>query len=260
MSIRQKTNSTMAITLMVLGGFVLVICVPALFSNDAAAQFIGVLLSVSALLMFIGGYRTLRAIKLERMAEMVENHRLQLLQEDDDEPLDEVAESNQIIPKIYAAWHFDAQVWQLVSRHTLKKSLKEELYTAVWFPVLVPLLTIIHNFWIGIVIGLVLAALYLLFKMWYIKHHFTEIKTGLTAEILLTDHYVRINGKYIHFANGNYWLNSADIDEDFLHLQIAWVTSKNQSTSMDLYLPIPTGNATDAQLFIDAFKQANNIN
>ncbi len=167
---------------------------------------------------------------------------------------------NEHTPVILAQWMFTKATWKIVFKKVLQKTYKEEIYTAVWYPVFFGLLAWGHYMW-GILAGVLFGLFYLWFRGYYVKNKFGAIPSQAYAEIIISDSYLRINGKYIHYADDKYFLKSVQQESDkefgdLLHFDIGWFTSKDLPASMDLYVPIPPDKMHEARLILETFQKS----
>ncbi len=163
-------------------------------------------------------------------------------------------------PQILARWLYPKRDWQTILGKLAEKTRKEELYTAFWFPILFAVV-FWSQFWIGIIIGLAFGVLYVWFRTNFVKKRFALKPGQQEAEVIITDSYLRVNGNFVHYGDGKYFLKNLFQTHDsklgkLLLFEIGWITSKGLPAQLDLYLPIPQGKADEAEAIIAAFKRA----
>jgi threonine/homoserine/homoserine lactone efflux protein len=163
-------------------------------------------------------------------------------------------------PKILARWLYPKREWNSILNKLAEKTRKEELYTAFWFPVIFALV-FWSFFWVGILAGLAFGAFYVWFRTNYVKSNFAIRGNSPQAEVIITDSYMRVNGNFVHYGDGKYFLKDLIKVHDkklgeLLLFEIGWITSKGLPAQLDLYLPIPVDKRDEADEIMAAFKRA----
>lgn len=162
-------------------------------------------------------------------------------------------------PEILATWTYPKKQWNEILSRLAKKTRNEEVYTTVWFPVVFGLV-FFSMWWLGVIIGIGLGLFYLWFRVNYVKKNFKIASGKQLAEVVITDAYLNVNGNFIHYGDGRYFLKELDKDTDgfigdHLHFVIGWNTSKGLPAQLDLYLPIPAGKMDEAEQILQKYAQ-----
>lgn len=264
--------------------FVIVFCVIALFigfvgitvltagpSNETEWS-IGLLGIGSATLLFFGAFKTFQGQRQQARAELFESKRLMEQYAAKPKAMAKVAspgaeaehinhESNPSEePQIYARWLYNQDSWPVILAKLSDKTRKEEFYTAFWFPILFAI--IFFAWWyVGALVGLMVGWLYIRFRVYFVQQKFAVRPGQKEAEVIISNAYLRINGNFIHYADGKYFLKNLERERDpklgeYLHFTIGWVTSKGYPAEMDLYLPIPINHTHEAELVLEAYQRA----
>lgn len=278
MSGLNSVNVVFAIIFVMFGIFMLMLGGAVLVSGPSnEIEWTIVLMSfIATSLLFYGAKQTYQNSKRKLAAEQAEAQRLkqkfsvpnavavERVSEKPNQPelKDEKAAhaEDAMHPEILARWLYSAADWKIIMNKLAEKTKKEELYTAFWFPVLTAIIFWSEAIW-GFAIGLVLGFLYVRFRMYFVKKKFQLSSRTAEAEIIVSDSYLRVNGNFIHYADGHYYLRNLSRDRDpklgdFLLFNIGWTTSKGYPAQMDLYLPIPLGREMEAELILEKFQAA----
>lgn len=217
---------------------------------------------LAAAFLFYGAWQTLKNHLARQRAERAEAARLsQTFNAAKPSKQTQVAENESIVhPQILARWLYPRAQWQVVLKKLAEKTRNEELYTAFWFPVFFALI-FWSKFLIGILLGLAFGALYVWFRTNYVKRNFAMKPGAESAEIIISDSYIRVNGNFIHYADDKYFVKNISKVEDLklgplLLFEIGWFTSKGLPAQLDLYVPIPENNRDEADAVLAAFKVA----
>jgi len=268
----RVVNYVIAGILIVIGFCMLLLGVVMLANVPAnQTEWIITLSSVAAsVLLFMGAWSNIRQEKYRKHVEMqadnaitenlirqqamvaVENH-APTLKSGLEKTTARVLTDATIDAPILARWQYPALEWEMLLKKLAEKTKREEMYTAVWFPVLFAILFL--RLWhIGAAIGVLTGIVYVWFRAFFVKQKFGLPAGHATAEVVITDQYLRINSKYIHYVDGYYHVKDMSIENDrkmgsLLHIVIGWQTAKGYAASLDLFLPIPK----------DCLKQAENI-
>jgi hypothetical protein len=163
-------------------------------------------------------------------------------------------------PAVLAHWFYPKKEWTKILDKLAQKTKREELYTAFWFPVLFAII-FWSMFWFGILFGLGFGAIYVWFRTYFVKKKFAIQPNSNESEVLITDSYLYVNGNFIHYGDGKYYLKDLTQETDtklgnLLCFNIGWLTSKGLPAQMDLYLPVPLGKEEEANLILQTFRQA----
>jgi len=264
--------------------FVIVFCLIALFigfvgiavltagPTNETEWSIGLLGIGSATLLFFGAFKTFQGQRQQARAELFESKRLMEQYAAKPKALvnvtNQVAEAEHSVdksnpsegPQIYARWVYNHDSWRVILAKLSDKTRKEEFYTAFWFPILFAI--VFFAWWyVGALVGVVVGWLYIRFRVYFVQQKFALPPGQIDAEAIISDAYLRINGNFIHYADGKYFLKNLMREQDpklgeYLHFIIGWVTSKGYPAEMDLYLPIPVGHTHEADLVLEAYKRA----
>jgi len=282
----NSVNYVFAAFFVMIGGFMLILGGAVLFAgpqNDTEWT-IALMSIIAAAFLFYGAKQTWQNAKSRQEAERNEAARLQQkfhaqkvaaknvltvseelesaanksaeLPIEDPKPTSPVAAE----PEILVRWIYTPKQWNAALAQLAKKTKQEELYTAFWFPVLLTIIFwkhAVYAFSAGIAAGF----LYIWFRMYWVKKNFTIKPGAKEAEVIVTDSYLRINGNFIHYADGHYYLKELTRDKDpklgdYLLFNIGWTTSKGLPDQMDVYLPISADKESDAELILAKFKAA----
>ena len=277
MSASNPINLVFVIVFVLIGLFMVLIGASVLAAgptNDTEWT-IGLFSLGAAAALFYGAWQTFKGHRLRNQAEAKEARRLaQKLSNQTSKTVDTVLKekafaaqkaSEQLstsaegdsAPKILACWTYPRNKWQAVLKKLTEKTRKEEFYTAFWFPVFFAI--IFWSVWyIGFAIGILAGFGYVKFREYYVRKNYALKPGKLEAEVIITDAYLRINGNFIHYGDGRYFLKNLYQEKDsklgnLLHFEIGWFTSKGLPAQMDLYLPIADGKEEDAQLILEEF-------
>ncbi len=266
--------------------FILVFCIIALFigyvgitvlsagPTNEMEWSIGILGIGAAVLLFFAAHKTLQGQRLQARAELFEAERIKAhyaakpnantskkmnsqggafeLIEDETNPSE--------VPQIYVRWVYPRDSWRGILIKLSEKTRKEEFYTAFWFPILFAI--VFFAWWyVGALVGVVVGWIYIRLRVYFVQQKFALQPSQTEAEAIISDAYVRINGNFIHYADGNYFLKklARELDPklgEHLHFTIGWFTSKGYPAEMDVYLPIPQGQSHEADLLLEAYKRA----
>ncbi len=174
-------------------------------------------------------------------------------------PVGEVAEpENQ--PEVLVRWTYPATEWRPVMKKLAQKTWKEEIYTAIWFPIFGGIIFWQSAVW-GILGGLFCGFLYLKFRVYFVAKKFGLHPRAAEAEVIISDSYLYVNGNFMHYADGHYYLRDLTLDNDpklgdYLLFTIGWTTSKGYPAQMDVHVPVPPNCGQDAERILTKFKQA----
>ena len=162
-------------------------------------------------------------------------------------------------PDILATWFYPKNEWNPILNLLAAKTRKEELYTAIWFPIIFGLV-FFAMWWVGVLIGIGFGLFYVWFRADYVKKNFKIPAGKSNAEVIITDAYLNVNGHFVHYGDGRYFLKELRKAQDatignHLHFVIGWFTSKGLPAQLDLYLPIPTGKEQEAEDIIHTYQR-----
>ena len=217
--------------------------------------------------LWLGAWQTVKNARQKQDAEYIETKRLSKrfapaktnseLKSSAQVLVDDSAKHEKDAPVILCRWLYPRAEWSLILKKLAEKTRKEEMYTVVWFPVIFAF--VFWSLWyVGFAIGCLFALFYMWFRLNYVKRNFA-IKPGKKeAEVIITDAYLRVNGNYIHYADGRYFLKNLHKKTDtelgyHLHFVIGWYTSKGLPAEMDLYLPVPVDKTEEAESVLQAY-------
>lgn len=235
---------------------------------------IGIMGVGSAILLLYGGYKTVKIQNSKDKAERMESARLAKMFAKPQQPAKEEVSREEVKsemttpeertettgPEILVRWTYASAAWQQILQKLSEKTRKEEFYTAFWFPVLFAIV-FFAQWYYGVILGVFVGWLYIQFRVYFVKQKFSLKPGQKEAEVIISDAYLRINNNFISYADDRYFLKDLAVEQDdklgeLLHFTIGWVTNKGYPAEMDLYLPIPVGHLHEAELVLEAYKQA----
>lgn len=142
--------------------------------------------------------------------------------------------------QVLANWHFNELKWRGYTTLLNKKNRRMEFVVSIGIFLLFVLAVVL-----GMELGMLVAGAFIAILYYVIRTRMGRKSLALNgneAHVLITDQFVRINGRFIHFKNGIHFLKEVKIIESplaHLLLVIAWPTGKGFDNSMDLRIPVP---------------------
>jgi len=282
----NSVNYLFAAVFVMIGGFMLILGGSVLFAGpqNETEWTIALMSIISAAFLFYGAKQTWQSARAKEEAERKEANRLQqkfqaqidvskdvlpttefvvdaaLTSAEADVKKSKPTSPEAAMPEILVRWTYAPKEWNQALAQLAKKTKQEEMYTAFWFPVLFTILMWQHAVY-AFIAGIAFGALYIWFRMYWVKRNFTMKPGAKEAEVIISDSYLRINGNFIHYADGHYYLKELSRDKDpklgdYLLFNIGWTTSKGLPAQMDVYLPISADKESDAELILAKFKAA----